>query len=194
MTGEMKCPEDGRPMVKRGGRFGTFLACERWPICDVTHSLHPNGLPMGTPAKRDVRVARTEAHQKFDAMWNRLGWTRNGAYKWLERVMGLTQKEAHIASLNFNQCHALMAVIRDAEGEAGVFAGQVDEKSGHVFSEQEVIAPYEAPLTEERVIRDWGRNYRKKSGKEIEAQFKRYKGNQTRRLQRERFKRGGYDD
>lgn len=100
-------------MVYRTTRKGRFLACERWPICDVTHSVHPDGTPMGTPAARHVREARIEAHNVFDAFWKGRGWTRREGYLWLQRAMGLPKDLAHIAHFNFNQCQALIAVIRD---------------------------------------------------------------------------------
>jgi len=38
LTGEM-CPECGRPLAKKHGRFGDFLACTGFPDCRYTRSI-----------------------------------------------------------------------------------------------------------------------------------------------------------
>lgn len=39
LNGEMDCPECGSPLEVREGRFGTFVACSRYPECKTTRRL-----------------------------------------------------------------------------------------------------------------------------------------------------------
>lgn len=113
------CPEDGQPMYQKKGKYGPYLVCQNWPKCDVSHGLHPDGEPMGVPAGKKTREARVLAHEKFDRFWQNRLMTRREAYQWMQKAMALSKDDAHIASLSFNQCHALMAIIRDEEDRCG---------------------------------------------------------------------------
>lgn len=181
----IRCPEDGQPMVMRQSKYGPFLACTLWPKCDITHSVHPNGTPMGTPANRQTRVARTDAHAVFDRFWQSMGWAKSDAYRWLAQAMGIDERMAHIAHFNFNQCKALIAVVHDAITDVTLFAGQVDDKSGHVFTADEIVQAARRPKTEDEVIREY-----RSRGKQVEQQFKNYKGNRIRHLKRDMWRKG----
>jgi DNA topoisomerase-1 len=55
------CPECGKPMVIRSGRFGKFLACTGFPKCKTTQRMTPgNGEGRATSAKKQSVAEPTE--------------------------------------------------------------------------------------------------------------------------------------
>jgi DNA topoisomerase-1 len=42
---DIDCPNCGKKMVIREGRFGRFLACSGYPKCKTTQKLGPDGNP-----------------------------------------------------------------------------------------------------------------------------------------------------
>nr|HID59571.1 hypothetical protein [Desulfobacterales bacterium] len=55
-TIDMSCPECGKPMVQKQGRYGPFLACSGYPECKYTSSLkNENGSlePIGISCPQD---------------------------------------------------------------------------------------------------------------------------------------------
>lgn len=52
----------------------------------------------------DVRVARVNAHEKFDYLWKTKKMSRSVAYRWLAANMGLSKKDAHIRFFTAAQC------------------------------------------------------------------------------------------
>ena len=77
--------------------------------CDARVGTHGRGnTPLGTPANANLRALRRKCHDLFDPMWKRKGYSRGGAYKWLQREMELSPEEAHIGKFNEEQCKKLM--------------------------------------------------------------------------------------
>ena len=52
-TGEM-CPECGKELVKRKGRFGEFIACSTYPTCKYTQNLSKKAVAPKEKVKLDV--------------------------------------------------------------------------------------------------------------------------------------------
>ncbi len=107
-------------MRLRPSRYGSFWGCTRFPRCKGTHGAHPDGRPLGTPAKKEVREARIKAHAAFDKLWleadslpcyspedenarARIRFAARGrAYRWLAERMSKT--EVHIAEMGLVEC------------------------------------------------------------------------------------------
>lgn len=105
----MLCPECGRNMVLKSGKFGFFYGCSGWPRCSVAHGVHQaTGEPLGTPADKDTRALRVKAHEAFDGLWRSHGVHRATAYRWLGRVMGLGKGECHIGLFDKSQCERVV--------------------------------------------------------------------------------------
>lgn len=74
-----------------------FWVC--WP-CDAYVGCHKGSAkgwedgtkPLGTPAKRDLRKARSALHDKFDRMWEKGRMRRVDAYRWLALRLGIPKK------------------------------------------------------------------------------------------------------
>jgi ssDNA-binding Zn-finger/Zn-ribbon topoisomerase 1 len=97
-------------------RYGKFYGCTRYPECKGTHGAHPDGRPLGTPADRETKDARIEAHQAFDTLWKRPHgkMQRQEAYLWLQKRMGLSADECHIGRFTKEQCEQVIDIIRDS--------------------------------------------------------------------------------
>lgn len=116
------CPECGAPMVLRttdkhtykNGLPRKFYGCSNWPECNGTHGAHPDGSPLGTPANQATKNARINAHAMFDRLWqgSKPKMTRKEAYRYLQRIMGMTKEEAHIGHFTIEQCQELIERLR----------------------------------------------------------------------------------
>jgi hypothetical protein len=120
MTSEdLICPKCGRKMILQTSPFLTYgngeprkyWSCEFYPLCDVQHSAHPDGRPVGFPADKKTRIARVDAHEAFDALWRDLGLTRTQGYELLQQITGLSEEDAHIGRFTLDQCAALVEAI-----------------------------------------------------------------------------------
>ncbi len=58
------CPQCGKPLVKRSGRFGEFLGCSAFPRCQFSMALPENGVSCPRCAHSVVRLF-SKKHQKF---------------------------------------------------------------------------------------------------------------------------------
>lgn len=119
---DLTCPDCGSTMQLRPSRYGHFYGCTGYPECRGTHGAHPDGSPLGTPADRETKHARIEAHGAFDRLWK---WApdyyeidendkegreravkriqraaRNRAYAWLAHEMGIDRDACHIGSFD----------------------------------------------------------------------------------------------
>lgn len=111
---ELRCGECGSPMILRNSKFGLFYGCSRYPDCKGTASAHQNsGKPMGIPADQETKEWRVKAHEAFDKLWKEWGYKRKEAYKLLQTMMNLSEKEAHIAKFNKEQCQELIKKIEE---------------------------------------------------------------------------------
>lgn len=67
------------------------------PACGARVACHANGTrPMGTPARKELRAARQSLHKLFDPIWESGLMTREEAYAWLAKKLGLSGNACHI--------------------------------------------------------------------------------------------------
>jgi ssDNA-binding Zn-finger/Zn-ribbon topoisomerase 1 len=126
MSGQsLTCPDCGGTMRLKSSRFGPFYGCSNWPACDCTHGAHPNGEPLGIPADKETRQARTAAHAVFDPLWQNWQEAYSGApepgrkkakdnnlkraaryraYVWLASTLDLPFSECHIGLFDKATC------------------------------------------------------------------------------------------
>ena len=88
-----------------GESYGMIFIC--FP-CDAYVGCHPSGLPKGSLANRNLRNLRKQCHLKFDGLWRSGDMSRSEAYKWLQKSIKLSAKEAHIGEFNELQCKKLL--------------------------------------------------------------------------------------
>ena len=112
-THDLNCGECEAPMVLRDSRYGKFYGCSRFPRCRGTIGAHPDGTPLGIPANKATKGARIRAHDVFDRLWMTSLMTRDGAYRWMCRVMDLSEDEAHIGKFTIEQCETLIKKVQE---------------------------------------------------------------------------------
>ncbi|MBN6206237.1 hypothetical protein JYK21_07220 [Ralstonia pickettii] len=93
-----------------GKDYGTNLyVCHP---CDARVGTHGKGKqPLGTMANKQLRALRMACHEAFDPMWKR--GKRREAYSWLQEVMGLSKKDAHIGKFDEKQCFKLLRILQE---------------------------------------------------------------------------------
>ena len=74
----MRCPHCGSTMLLRSAdgiykdnpRHAMLYVCKQYPKCDTYVRTHPGTtIPVGTPANRELRLLRNEAHKHFDRLY-----------------------------------------------------------------------------------------------------------------------------
>jgi ssDNA-binding Zn-finger/Zn-ribbon topoisomerase 1 len=110
---DLNCPDCGSPMRLRDSRFGKFYGCVRFPACKATHGAHADGRPLGIPGNAETKAARTRAHAAFDRLWRSGRMRRNDAYRELQRMMHMTEAQAHIGRFTQEECERLIELLED---------------------------------------------------------------------------------
>lgn len=88
-----------------------FYGCKRFPECRGTLGAHKDGRPLGVPTNREGREARQRAHHAFDQIWKDKVMSRDEAYTWLQKAMGLSREKAHIAMMTKEECERLLKIV-----------------------------------------------------------------------------------
>jgi len=69
---------------------------------------------MAKAVGRDPRIARTTAHEAFDALWKSGQMSRTEAYSRLAAHMGLPSRDCHIQKFDAAQCDTVILWATDA--------------------------------------------------------------------------------
>lgn len=105
----------GAPMVqRRTDKFGgkVFWGCSSYPACKEIHGAHQaTGEPLGIPADKPTRAARSRAHAAFDTLWQGGAMKRKAAYRWMGEALGLPREECHISRMDIASCERLIAAV-----------------------------------------------------------------------------------
>jgi len=107
------------------GKYGKFYGCDRYPECKGVHAAHQNsGKPMGIPANRETIEWRKKAHARFDPFVKKWFSNRREGYQFMQNMMGLSAREAHIGRFDIEKCKKLIEIIDRTEK-----GGEPHEKS-----------------------------------------------------------------
>ena len=68
--------------------------------------------PLGDVANEILRLKRIEAHQVFDAYWQKMHISRTKAYQWLARELKLSEEETHIGGFEIDTCQRVIDLCR----------------------------------------------------------------------------------
>lgn len=120
----MKCPYCGSEVkltdsaiIYNGRSYGMAYVCSRFPKCDAYVGCHKGtDKPLGRLANAELRQAKSNAHQLFDALWKRKikkdqcrkKDARSLGYKWLAKSMGLRYKDCHIGMFDVDKCNQVI--------------------------------------------------------------------------------------
>lgn len=91
--------------------------------CRAFVGVHPGtDTPLGTLANEELRRYRKAAHFWFDKIWKSPTkiTTRDKAYKWLSKELGLPKEETHIGMFEKEQCEKVMEISQKKLQESGV--------------------------------------------------------------------------
>jgi len=113
---DLDCPECGKFMILDTHRGKLYYRCstKSWTQCSGSHSCHQhNAVPPGIPGNAQTKAARMHAHKAFDQLWKKMGMNRKDAYRWLQTIMDLNMKEAHIGRFTLDQCGDLLGLLEE---------------------------------------------------------------------------------
>lgn len=89
-------------------RFYYCRKCDAWVGCH-----NGTDVPLGRLANKELRTWKMKAHSAFDPLWKEKKMNRNDAYKLLQRIMAMSQDEAHIGLFSVEQCQLLIQKISE---------------------------------------------------------------------------------
>lgn len=108
VTGEAIYPRRPDLWAKR------FWSC---PPCKAYVGCHPGTTtPLGRLADATLRSAKQAAHALFDPLWQRGEMTREKAYAWLARELGIPGKDCHIGMFDVDTCVRVIEVCKKRRG------------------------------------------------------------------------------
>ena len=68
--------------------------------------------PLGDVANEILRLKRIEAHQVFDAYWQKQHISRTKAYQWLAQELKLPEEDTHIGGFEIDTCQRVIDLCR----------------------------------------------------------------------------------
>lgn len=114
----MRCPYCGKPLILRSAdgiyhenpKNTMLYVCKDYPQCDTYVRTHPGtSVPVGTPANRELRALRNEAHRYFDQLYRSGMMSKQDAYLWLADFLQVPLSQAHIGYLGEYYCKQVIA-------------------------------------------------------------------------------------
>ena len=96
----MKC-SCGNEMQEKENVYGKYSECEK---CDI------RAYGDGTPADKELRGLRMEAHKLFDQWWKAKEIKRWKAYKQLAQDIGVKKDKAHMRYFDKKQCNLVIKI------------------------------------------------------------------------------------
>ena len=87
-----------------------FWECKDCHAYVGTHVNSPTHKPKGCLANAALRLAKVQAHQAFDVLWQEKGMTRAQAYGWLQEALNMN-KPPHIGYMDEEQCDRVVAEV-----------------------------------------------------------------------------------
>lgn len=88
-------------------KFWQCPPCDAYVGCHKVGNGYGDGTrPFGRLANPELREAKQMAHLHFDKLWNGAGaMTRNAAYRWLARKLGIPFEQCHIGEFDVSLCY-----------------------------------------------------------------------------------------
>lgn len=118
----MRCPHCGSTMQLRSAdgiykdnpNHAMLYVCRQYPKCDTYVRTHPGTtIPVGTPANRELRLLRNEAHKYFDRLYLSGMMSKQDAYRWLANQLQAPMSQAHIGYLSEYYCKQVIKASQE---------------------------------------------------------------------------------
>lgn len=114
------CPKCSNPAASTTGKelYPKYPAThgKRYFVCWVCDTRAPRG-QSGQPAARmanaHTRRLRQLAHEAFDPLWKTKRMTRNAAYAWLRKALGLSERDCHMSWMSDGELVAVVELSTD---------------------------------------------------------------------------------
>lgn len=93
------------------GKWPFAYMCQT-PGCDSYVGIHPKtDIPLGTMADKATRNARKRAKAVFSPMWEDQGMTKDEAYAWLAKELGIEDvNHCHVGWFDIATCNRVVEV------------------------------------------------------------------------------------
>lgn len=120
------CPYCGAPVkivdssiLYNGRSYGWAYVCNAYPKCDAYVGCHPGTKrPLGRLANKELRLAKTAAHEAFDAVWKKNAEQRHlspkeariRGYAWLADALMMLRKDCHIGMMDLETCRRVVEI------------------------------------------------------------------------------------
>lgn len=93
-------------------RFWVCWPCNAWVGC---HETGDKTEPLGPLADEALRDARIAAHDAFAPLWQRGEMSKDMAYSWLARQLGMPVMRCRITWLSLEECRQVVRVVADMQ-------------------------------------------------------------------------------
>ena len=97
-----------------GRKFFTAGNCNIYlcPMCNASVGTHPDGkTPLGRLADKELKTLKKQAHALFDPLWRTGARSRNQAYKWLAKKLGIPVKACHFGHFDKAMLSKSIAIL-----------------------------------------------------------------------------------
>lgn len=105
-----KCPNCGKSMKLRRSMHGRLWGCSDYPACRGIIPANASGDPVGRPADAATRALRVKAMNAFLVYLNRMGFSREDGYLWLQSMLSMTPDECHFRNFDSVACEAVIGL------------------------------------------------------------------------------------
>lgn len=94
-----------------GREYGDWPWVYKCVSCDSHVGLHPfTGIPLGTLADKETRLARQAAKAAFNPIWKSGEMSRTDAYNWLAKQLGVLVNHCHVGWFDVDMCKKVVQV------------------------------------------------------------------------------------
>jgi len=101
-------------IVYNGRDFGLIYLCDNYPNCDGYVGVHKGtNQPLGRLANAELREWKKKAHAAFNPLYESGQMSRKQAYKLMQSLMNMDEKEAHIGKFDVEQCKTLIEKLAE---------------------------------------------------------------------------------
>lgn len=106
--------------IYNGKSFGEWPYAYLCMDCFAYVGLHQGtDLPLGTLATKPMRNARNRSKGDFNRIWREGHMSRDGAYAWLTRQLGIQASECHFGLFDIERCAQAQTVCQQFLATAG---------------------------------------------------------------------------
>lgn len=111
----------------------SVICCVNYPKCDSYVGCHADGKSKGRLAGPKLRIAKKEAHEVFDQLWQNGYRKRQSAYDELADFLNLDRELTHIGMFTIETCHkvkrwALELLIKLSEYKPNPMVEEMKQK------------------------------------------------------------------